>query len=365
MTLSRRAAIALMAGAALTPAPAFAAPALKNATDKALSPAAIDDCVRAAMAKHTVPGASLALIVNQRIAHLRHYGVEDVDTGTKVDSHTVFEAASLSKPVFSQMVMGFVESGRLSLDAPLSNTLPLDGLDDPRAAQITARMVLTHTSGLPNWRSENEDGALNLAFDPGTGFRYSGEGYEYLARVLQQLESADSPGLERWFQRRIARLAGLTHSQFVMTPKLAAMRAQPHDAGKKIPFETGAPGVFGAAYALHTTAKDYAKWMISIMRRKGPLDRDTRDQWLSPQSVPIPANHPERALGLSDWSLGFQVYELPFGRLHMHGGNNQGFTCLAGARFDAGWGFALFTNANQAAGFLYDVVPPLLGVSSD
>lgn len=363
MAISRRAALALLAGAALIPAAAFAAPALMIAAGGTLTSTAIDNRIRAAMAKHGVPGASLALINNQRIAHLRHYGVEDVDTGANVTGSTVFEAASLSKPVFSELVIAFVQSGRLSLDAPLADILPLDGLNDPRAARISARMVLTHTTGLPNWRRDNKDGALNLAFNPGTGVRYSGEGYEYLARVLQRIDGMDARGLELCFQRKIARPAGLKQSQFLLTPALAANRAQPHDNGKKIASEVGPPGQFGAAYALHTTAEDYAKWLVSVMRVTGPLSLDMRTQWLSPQNVPIPANHPERALGLSDWALGFQIYQLPFGRLHMHGGANQGFTCLAGARFDAGWGFALFTNANQASGFLYEVAPPLMGLS--
>jgi CubicO group peptidase (beta-lactamase class C family) len=363
MDMSRRAAVCLIAGAALSPALAHAAPALTDATGGSISAAALDDQVRAAMARHAVPGASLALIVNHRIAHLRHFGVADADTGAEVNGRTVFEAASLSKPVFSQFVMTHVQNGRLSLDMPLAEILPLEGLNDPRAANITARMVLTHTTGLPNWRRENRDGALDLAFDPGVGFRYSGEGYEYLARVLQRLDGVDARGLERMFQRRIARPLGLNRSQYILTPALAALRAQPHAQGERIAFEINPAGQFGAAYALHTSAEDYAKWLISVMRARGPLRADMRDQWLAPQNVPIPANHPERALGLSDWSLGFQVYQLPFGRLHMHGGNNQGFTCIAGARFDAGWGFALFTNADQASGFLYEVIPPLMGLS--
>jgi CubicO group peptidase (beta-lactamase class C family) len=363
MSLSRRATLALFAGAALAPMPALAAPALMNAAGGPLRQTALDDSIRAAMAKHAVPGASLALINNQRIAYLRHYGVEDVDTGAKVSGATVFEAASLSKPVFSEMVMAFVQSGRLSLDAPLAGILPLEGLSDPRAAKITARMVLTHTTGLPNWRRENKSGALDLAFDPGAGFRYSGEGFEYLARVMQRMDGVDARGLERMFQRMIARPAGLKRSQFVLTPTLAAKRAQPHRNGKKIAFEVGAPGQFGAAYALHTTADDYAKWLVSVMRGPSPLTPEARDLWLSPQNAPIPANHPDRAFGLSDWALGFQIFQLPFGRLHMHGGSNQGFTCLAGARFDAGWGFAVFTNADQAVGFLRDLVPLLMGLA--
>jgi CubicO group peptidase (beta-lactamase class C family) len=363
MTISRRATLGLIAGAALAPTPAFAAPNLVAGAGGLLPPTALDNMIRAAMAKHAVPGASLALINSQRIAHLRHFGVKDVDIGAKVSGTTVFEAASLSKPVFSEMVMAFVQSGRLSLDAPLADVLPLEGLNDPRAAKISARMVLTHMTGLPNWRRDNKSGALDLAFDPGAGFRYSGEGFEYLARVMQRLDAVDARGLERMFQRTIARPAGMRQSQFVLTPALAARRAQPHRNGKKIAFEVGAPDQFGAAYALHTTAEDYAKWLVSVMRGRGPLRMITRDLWLSAQNVPLPANHPDRAFGLSDWALGFQIYQLPFGRLHMHGGSNQGFTCLAGARFDAGWGFALFTNADQAVGFLREIVPPLLGLS--
>lgn len=365
MRMSRRSVVALLAGAAIAPACVLGPSPLVNAAGKPISTTQFDEQVRAAMAKHAVPGVSLALVSNRRIAYVQQYGVEDVDTGTKVRGATVFEAASLSKPVFSQLVMTYVQDGRLSLDAPLADILPLEGINDPRAAKITARMVLTHATGLPNWRRENADGALDLAFDPGKGFRYSGEGYEYLARVLQRLDGLDSRGLERVFQQKIARPAGMKHSQFVITPGLAALRAQPHANGRRIDFEPGAPGEFGAAYALHTTAEDYAKWLVSVMGGSDPLDPDTRKAWLSPQNAPIPADHPERALGLADWSLGFQVYQLPFGRLHMHGGNNQGFTCLTGARFDAGWGFAVFTNADQAAGFLYDLVPPLFGLSVD
>ena len=365
MRMSRRSVVALLAGAAIAPACVLGAPPLVNAAGKPISTMQFDEQVRAAMAKHAVPGVSLALVSNRRIAYVQQYGVEDADTGTKVRGATVFEAASLSKPVFSQLVMTYVQDGRLSLDAPLADILPLEGTDDPRAAKITARMVLTHTTGLPNWRRENAGGALDLAFEPGKGFRYSGEGYEYLARVLQRLDGVDSRGLEQSFQQAIARPAGMTRSQFVITPALAALRALPHANGRRIDFEPGAPGEFGAAYALNTTAEDYARWLVSVMGGTDPLDPDTRKEWLSPQNAPIPADHPERALGLADWSLGFQVYQLPFGRLHMHGGNNQGFTCLAGARFDAGWGFAVFTNADQAAGFLYDLVPPLTGLSVD
>ena len=362
MNLTRRLAVAQITALGLVPSASLAATALTDASGGALKANEFDAQMRKAMSKNAVPGANLALINHGRIVHLQYYGLKDVETGAKITASTVFEAASLSKPVFSQMVMTEIQGGRLSLDTPLADILPLEGLSDPRAAKITARMVLTHMTGLPNWRSNNADGKLDLAFDPGTGFRYSGEGYEYLARVLLRLNGADVHDLERLFQRRIAKVAGLKRSRFVTTPAYATMRAQPHQNGKKIEFDTSTPGLFGAAYALHSNAQDYARWLISVMADKGPLSHDMRNLWLSPQKVPMTVDPTDRSIGPTDRSLGFQIYDLPFGRLHMHGGRNQGFTCRAAARFDAGWGFALFTNSDQASGFLNDVIPMILGI---
>lgn len=358
--ISRRSFLEAMAGAVIAPI-VVTKRELASASGGPLLPANLDERIRCAMASHAVPGASLALINEGRMVWLGCYGLADVEDAVPVTDATVFEAASLSKPVFAQFAMTYVQDGKLSLDEPLAAILPLDGLSDPRAAAITARMAMAHTSGLPNWRSENPGGMLDLAFDPGRGFRYSGEGYEYLARALQHLDRSDARGLERKFQETVASPAGLGSFHFVLPQQFAERRAKPHAGGKRIAFEVNPEGEFGAAYALHTTAEDYARWLMSVMASAGPLNPHAHAQWLAPQHVPIPSDYPERALGLSDWALGFQIYEMPYGRIYMHGGNNQGFTCLAGARFDTGWGFALFTNADQATGFMAEVVRFLLG----
>ena len=65
-------------------------------------------------------------------------------------------------------------------------------------------MVLSHQGGFPNWREDEADGQLRLHFDPGTGYRYSGEGYQYLALVLREITRTDWAGLEDIFQERVA-----------------------------------------------------------------------------------------------------------------------------------------------------------------
>src|SRR6185295_2724162 len=107
--------------------------------------------------------------------------IADVTTGRPVDPRTIFEAASISKPIVALGALDLVRRGALSLDTPLDAYLPEPYLPvDRRASTITARMVLGHTTGFPNWRPRGEP--LALLRDPGTRFGYSGEGYVYLQR---------------------------------------------------------------------------------------------------------------------------------------------------------------------------------------
>jgi hypothetical protein len=130
-----------------------------------------------------VPGIAMSVVHGERIVWEHHAGVADTRTGTLVSSDTLWPAASLGKPVFAYAALRLVDAKKLDLDAPLKADLPDYAPDDPRGNRITARHVLSHSSGLPNWR-ESDDERLVPAFEPGTRFRYSGEGYSYLQRVV-------------------------------------------------------------------------------------------------------------------------------------------------------------------------------------
>src|SRR5215475_4594580 len=129
-----------------------------------------------------VPGLSIALVRNGNVAWVRAFGVKDSKSKAPVTDETVFEAASLSKPVFAYAVLKLVDAGQIDLDKPLNQYLPgdYDVGQDPRLSQVTARRVLSHTTGFPNWRS----GALKIHFTPGERFSYSGEGFVYLSKVI-------------------------------------------------------------------------------------------------------------------------------------------------------------------------------------
>ena len=129
-------------------------------------------------------------------------GVVEAGTKRPVHADTLFPAASLGKPVFAYAVLRLAEQGRLDLDRPLKSYVPDHAPADPRGDKITARHVLSHSSGLRNWRNST-DQPLVPDFDPGTRFQYSGEGFYYLQRAVEKISGcAIQPFMEEaLFQR--------------------------------------------------------------------------------------------------------------------------------------------------------------------
>ncbi len=176
----------------------------------------LDQLLESKVDSLNIPGVSFALINDGEIIHHKTLGYADRQAGKPVTNQTIFEGASISKSVFAFFVMTYVEEGKLELDKPLYEYLPNPDIEnDKRYKKITARMVLSHRSGFPNWRFEEMDGRLKIYFEPGTDYRYSGEGYQYLTKVLAEIENTDSEGLEAAFQERVAEPLRLDHTSFL------------------------------------------------------------------------------------------------------------------------------------------------------
>ena len=140
--------------------------------------------LKALMREHAIPGLSMVIVENGEVALHLELGVKNSQTKDPVDEDTLFETASLSKPVFAYGVLKLVEKGLLDLDRPLVAYLPYpDIANDERGHFITARMVLAHATGFPNWRPKNEP--LKMHFQPGERFSYSGEGFLFLQKVAE------------------------------------------------------------------------------------------------------------------------------------------------------------------------------------
>ena len=138
------------------------------------------------MEEHLLPGLSIAIIKDGKLGWRRGFGIKNSASKEPVDNATVFEAGSMGKPVFAYAVMKLCERGVINLDTPLTKYTSERFLEgDPRLELITARHVLSHTSGFQNWRSDKEP--LKIHFTPGEKYLYSGEGYSYLQSVVTQV----------------------------------------------------------------------------------------------------------------------------------------------------------------------------------
>lgn len=288
-----------------------------------------------------IPGLSFALINDGKVVHHKTYGFADIEDEKPVTERTIFEGASLSKSVFAFFVMTYIEEGKLDLDIPLYEYLPYpDIAGDERYKKITARMVLSHRSGLPNWRSDEMDGQLKIYFEPGTDYKYSGEGYQYLSMVLREIEKTDWEGLKAVFQQKIAGVLGLEHTVFLQTPSTKDHKATPYDENGRRLMPPMDNREFGAAYSIHSEALDFSRWMIAVMNRELLTEKSYNELFKRHSSVPN--DKPEIY-----YTLGFMTPDLPEldTNIYMHYGNNEGFTCMYLLDIEKDWGFVVFTNS--------------------
>src|ERR1044071_4021017 len=164
-------------------------PAIQRLDGSKLAPKQIDAEVERLMTKGRVRGLALALIQNGKPVYVKSYGLRSVEKNQPLETDTVMYGASLTKLTFAYFVMQLVDEGKINLDQPISAYLkkPLpdypkyaDLAGDPRWRSLTARNLLDHTPGFPNFRFLNSDGKLDFKFDPGTRYAYSGEGINLL-----------------------------------------------------------------------------------------------------------------------------------------------------------------------------------------
>lgn len=258
------------------------------------------------MAEARVPGVSIGIVRNGKIAELKQAGLRHASSSATIDADTVFDAASLSKPVLAYIVLQLVDAGVLLLDEPLAQHVPDFVPDDPRAAGITVRHVLSHTTGLPNWRGKGNP--LKTQLEPSERFSYSGEAFIWLQRVVEKLTGET---LEALAQRLVFVPLGMHRSSFVWQAEFDADYADGHDANLA-PVAKKKPEAANGAFSLQTTAVDYARFMQAVLAGVRLKPR-TAKLWIEPQvhlklrcyqclSVNLPEQDQRVAWGLG-WGL--------------------------------------------------------------
>jgi len=265
------------------------------------------------------------------------------DPALRVRPDSVFQAASLSKPVFAYGVLKLVQQGHLSLDVPVMHYLPhgyrhafdplepgradrSDEVSDPRLLAVTVRMLLQHTAGLPNWAP----GPLRLDGVPGQRWTYSGEGYVLLQRAV---EAVMQQPLDEVMLDLVFKPLEMDRSSFRWTHQLDE-HLLPGTKSNGAPRKAVPMLEPVAAFSLYTSVEDYARFLIALLR--------------DPAMLALIADSPVQVspeLNLS-WGLGWGLERSGDGVRLWQWGNNPGYRAFVLAVPDSGDGLVLLTNSD-------------------
>jgi CubicO group peptidase (beta-lactamase class C family) len=309
-----------------------------------------------------VPGVSIAVIHDFKIHWAKAYGVADVRTGARVDTETLFQAASISKAVAAMAVLKAVQDGRFSLDDDINTILTSWELPESRFTRdqpVTPRTLTSHTSGtgdgfgfpgyhpdsprpsvvqILNGTPPSNVGRVFLERPPLTTFKYSGGGVTMMELALTDALGRPFPELlQQWVLGPI----GMTRSAYEQPLGRERDRnaARAHDRRGRA--RDGKWHVYPelAAAGLWTTPTDLAKFAIEVQeslrnRSNKILSRTTVQEMVNP-------------VGVGDYGVGFRISKLGEGWYFGHGGSNWGFRATLLAHKVKGYGVAIMTNGDR------------------
>ncbi len=317
------------------------------------------------MRELTIPGVSIAIINEGKIEWARGFGLADVETDRAVDALTLFQAASISKPVAAMGALELTEQGKLSLDADINSTLSawhVPASEFTSQAAVTLRGLLSHTAGMtvhgfggygpgeavPSTvgvlQGQGNSDAVFVDVEPGTLWRYSGGGYTVMQQAAQDVTGLS---FDRFQAQAVLWSLGMDDSTYQQPlPERFHDRAATGYQGDG----TAVPGKWNtypekAAAGLWTTPSDLARWLMALQQ----AGQGATHPVLEPETV--------QALltpGMNDWGLG-PVIEGE-GQRFGHGGSNAGFRCYATALLEGGRGAVIMTNSDNGTTLATEII---------
>lgn len=319
------------------------------------------------MAALDVPGVSVAVMHNGKIEWARGFGVTKLG-GPPVTPATLFQAASISKPVTAIAVLRLVQAGKLNLDTDVNQYLKSWKVPDNQFTakrKVTLRELITHTAGVTvhgfegyatneqvptlvqvlNGEKPANSPPIRVDVEPGTIWRYSGGGFVITQQLLQDATGKPFPEL---MQQMVLGPMGMVHSTYrqPLPPNRLPEAATPYDEnGKPVPSGPHTYPEMSAA-GLWTTPSDLLQFAMHIERalagKSGSaLSATTAQEMLTP--------------GMGGWGLGIEIGGGKDHPYFTHGGANEGFMSDFTA-YDAGDGAAVMTNGNNGGQLAAEII---------
>jgi len=333
----------------------------------------VDRTVSRLMKAADVTGAGIAIFNHGKLTYLKAYGFRDVQKNLPLTVDSVMSAASFSKVASAYLVMKLVDDRMMDLDRPVYQYLPKplpeyprygDLANDERYKRITARMLLSHTSGFPNWRWFEDDRKLRIHFEPGSRFAYSGEGIDLLQLVV---ETITKEPLDALMRERVFTPLGMTHTSMIWEDRFENDFSNGYDEyGRSLGHKTWKSA--DAAGSMLTTPHDFALFLQAVMEGRG-LSRKARAEMLS-QQIQIKSKHEfpslneettdeNRAIRLS-YGLGWGLYWTPYGEVFFKEGHDDGWRNYAACFDKLKSGIVIMTNSSNGEGIFKELLETLL-----
>jgi CubicO group peptidase (beta-lactamase class C family) len=322
--------------------------------------------LEARMAELKVPGVSVAVFRDGRIEFARGFGVTRMG-GPPVTADTLFQAASISKPVFALAVLHLVDEGKLALDADVNDYLKewkLPENDFTRQAKVTLRGLLTHSAGLtvhgfPGYESKAKLPSIAQILDgvppantspirvdilPGSQQRYSGGGYTLAQQVLSDVTGVP---LAKLLHDSVLAPLGMTLSTYEqpLPAKRLAEVAMPY-RGDGTPVD-GGPHAYPeiAAAGLWTTPTDLAHYALGVRAALDGISKVVSAKTARAMLTPV----------INNQGLGPQLGGSTARKFFMHNGGNEGYRCQLVA-YEDGAGAVVMTNGDNGGELLVEVM---------
>lgn len=283
--------------------------------------------------ENNVKTLGLGIIEGGELKQVKVFG--EIKEGVSAPYNTIFNVASLAKPITSLVALRLVSLGKWKLDEPISNYwVDPDIKNDARSKKLTTRIILSHQTGFPNWRYLNKGNKLNFEFDPGTQYQYSGEGFEYLRKAL---ESKFKKSLEQLARELIFQPLNMEDTSYLWNDNFYTSRFAVGDDSAGKPYDTVKNKKVNAADDLHTTIADYGNFLVSILKG-GNLSENVYQEMIK-QQVKTKEN--------KYFGLGFELYDLGNNEYAIsHGGSDNGTQCLTFLLPKTKQGILIFTNSD-------------------
>mgnify|MGYP001388753866 FL=1 len=322
------------------------------------------------MEEFGVPGVSVAVIQDFKIHWAKAYGVADVETGQLVDIETMFQAASISKPVAAMGVLRAVQDGLFSLDDDINDILDswtLDGREFTRNRPVTPRTLTSHTSGLgdgfgfPGYDPEqplpttvqileghelSNVGSVFMEREPLTFYEYSGGGVTVMELALSDVRRRPFVDV---LQEGVLAPIGMTRSSYAqpISPEHNQNAARAHDNNGESRGPKWHVYPEHAAAGLWTTPTDLARLILEVQRSaRGESNRVLSQSMIQEMLNPV---------GVGPFAVGFTVSKIGEGWYFSHGGSNWGFRALMLAHKVKGYGLVVMTNADQGSTVINEI----------